>query len=43
MFMVLVKKSFFICKKLGFSLNLKIKNLSEEQINQINLQDLLNL
>jgi small subunit ribosomal protein S13 len=29
-------KSFFICKKLGFSLNLKVKNLSEEQINQIN-------
>lgn len=28
--------SFFICKKLGFSLNLKIKNLSEEQISQIN-------
>ncbi len=29
------KRSFLICKKLGFSNNLKVKNLSEEQINQI--------
>jgi small subunit ribosomal protein S13 len=29
-------KTFFIFKKLGFTLNLKVKNLSEEQINQIN-------
>ena len=29
------KKSFLICKKLGFALNLKIKNLSVSQINQI--------
>ena len=36
--------AFFICKSLGFSINLKIKNLSQEQIIEI-LQfiDLLNL
>jgi small subunit ribosomal protein S13 len=27
--------SFFICKKLGFSRNLKIKNLSKEQTNKL--------
>lgn len=27
--------SFLICKKLGFSKNLKIKNISKKQINQI--------
>ena len=36
--------SFLICKKLGFSRNLKIKNLSKEQISKlINLIDSLNL
>ncbi len=33
--MELVNRSFLICKKLGFSFNLKIKNLTEIQINQI--------
>ena len=28
-------KSFLICKKLGFSNNLKVKNLSNNQINRI--------
>ena len=28
-------KSIFICKKLGFSYNLKIKNLSETQVSKI--------
>ena len=28
-------KSIFICKKLGFSYNLKIKNLSENQVNKV--------
>jgi len=28
-------RSFLICKKLGFALNLKIKNLSVSQVNQI--------
>jgi small subunit ribosomal protein S13 len=28
-------RSFLMCKKLGFSLNLKIKNLSSSQIHQI--------
>jgi small subunit ribosomal protein S13 len=28
-------RSFLICKKLGFSYNLKVKNLSIEQVNQI--------
>lgn len=28
-------KSLFICKNLGFSANLKVKNLSSSQINQI--------
>jgi len=28
-------RSFLICKKLGFSFNLKIKNLSAGQVNQI--------
>ena len=28
-------RSFFICKKLGFSLNFKIKNLSDSQIYRI--------
>ena len=27
--------AFFICKKLGFSINLKIKNLNQEQITEI--------
>jgi small subunit ribosomal protein S13 len=36
--------SFLICKKLGFSKNLKTKNLSKEQISKlINLIDSLNL
>lgn len=36
--------SFFICKALGFSKNLKIKELSKEQINKlIKLVDLLNI
>jgi small subunit ribosomal protein S13 len=29
------KKSFLICKKLGFSINFKVKNLSDYQISQI--------
>ena len=29
--------SFFICKKLGFSKNLKLKNLSKEQLNKLTL------
>lgn len=29
------KTAFFICKKLGFSINLKVKNLSQEQISGI--------
>ena len=28
-------RSFLICKKLGFSSNLKVKNLSEEQVTKI--------
>ena len=28
-------KSFFICKKLGFSINFKIKDLTNEQINTL--------
>ena len=37
-------KALVICKKLGFSLNLKIKNLSTFQINQINkIVEFLNL
>lgn len=28
-------RSFLICKKLGFSSNLKVKNLSDEQVNQV--------
>lgn len=36
--------SFLICKKLGFSKNLKAKNLSKEQVNRlITLIDSLNL
>jgi len=36
--------AFFICKKLGFSINLKVKNLSQEQIIEIlQLIDSLNL
>ena len=27
--------SLLICKKLGFSVNLKIRNLSKEQVNQL--------
>lgn len=38
------KNSFLICKKLGFSINLKIKNLSKYQITYIlNLINSLNL
>ena len=29
------KTSIFICKKLGFSVNLKIKDLSKEQLNKL--------
>lgn len=37
-------RSFLICKKLGFSVNLKIKHLSKDQINDIlNLIESLNL
>jgi small subunit ribosomal protein S13 len=37
-------RSFLICKNLGFSLNLKIKHLSKDQLNNINKNiDLLNL
>jgi small subunit ribosomal protein S13 len=36
--------SFLICKKLGFSENLKIKNLSKEQVNKlIKLIEFLNI
>lgn len=28
-------RSFLICKKLGFSCNLKVKTLSDEQVNQV--------
>lgn len=28
-------RAFLICKKLGFSPNLKVKNLSDDQVNQI--------
>ncbi len=36
--------SFFICKKLGFSINLKVKNLSKNQTtNLLNLIESLNL
>jgi len=36
--------AFLICKKLGFSLNLKVKNLNQEQIAEIlQLIDTLNL
>lgn len=38
------KSSFLICKKLGFSINFKIKNLSKDQITDIlNLIESLNL
>lgn len=38
------KKSSFICKKLGFSKNLKVKNLSKDQITELlKLIDVLNL
>jgi len=38
------KKSFFICKTLGFSQNLKIEHLSKEQLNKlIIIIELLNL
>lgn len=38
------KNSSLICKKLGFSINLKIKNLSKDQITDIlNLIEYLNL
>lgn len=38
------KNSSLICKKLGFSINLKIKNLSKDQITDIlNLIEFLNL
>lgn len=38
------KKSFFICKKLGFALNLKIKNLSNDQLVELlKIIDTLNL
>lgn len=37
-------RSFLICKKLGFSSNLKVKTLSHEQVNQIlKLVETLNL
>ena len=29
------KRSFLICKKLGFSFNMKVKNLSSGQVNQL--------
>jgi small subunit ribosomal protein S13 len=36
--------AYTICKKLGFSINLKIKDLTQEQITEMNrLVDLLNL
>lgn len=36
--------AFFICKKLGFSINLKIKNLNQEQIAEmLQLIDALNI
>jgi small subunit ribosomal protein S13 len=36
--------AFMICKKLGFSINLKINNLTQEQITEMNqLADSLNL
>ena len=36
--------AFFICKKLGFSKNLKVENLSKEQVNKlIKTVELLNL
>lgn len=38
------KKSSFICKKLGFSSNLKVKNLSKDQITDLlKIIDVLNL
>lgn len=38
------KSSFLICKKLGFSINLKIKNLSKDQsMDILNLIEYLNL
>ena len=38
------KRSFFICKKLGFSNNLKVKNLSKYQITELlKTIDILNL
>jgi small subunit ribosomal protein S13 len=38
------KSSFLICKKLGFSINLKIKNLSKDQTTDIiNIIESLNL
>jgi small subunit ribosomal protein S13 len=36
-------RSFLICKKLGFSSNLKVKSLSDEQVNQVlKLVEILN-
>ena len=36
--------AFLICKKLGFSINLKVKDLSQEQVNEIlQIVELLNL
>lgn len=38
------KSSYLICKKLGFSINFKVKNLSKDQItNILNLIESLNL
>ena len=38
------KTAFFICKKLGFSINLKTKNLTQEQIEELlQLVDSMNL
>jgi len=38
------KRSYFICKKLGFSNNLKVKNLSKDQVTELlKLIDSLNL
>lgn len=38
------KMSFFICKKLGFSHNFKVKNLSKDQITElVKIVDILNI
>ncbi len=38
------KNSFLICKKLGFSINLKVKDLSKEQVNKlIKIVEFLNI